>query len=103
MKKFIIPVAILCASICATAQVKSPVADLDYTFTTVKANPITSVKNQAKSTVNGLSDAYTATIMKSHQAHTSGCISNITLHCHICHHIASILNIGSFTEWRIRS
>ncbi len=49
MKKFIIPVAILCASICATAQVKSPVADLDYTFTTVKANPITSVKNQASS------------------------------------------------------
>lgn len=49
MKKFIIPLAILCASICATAQVKSPVADLDYTFTTVKANPITSVKNQASS------------------------------------------------------
>ncbi len=49
MKKFIIPVAILCASICATAQVKSPVADLDYNFTTVKANPITSVKNQASS------------------------------------------------------
>ena len=49
MKKFIIPVAILCASICATAQVKSPVADLDYTFTTVKANPVTSVKNQASS------------------------------------------------------
>ena len=49
MKKFIIPVAILCASICATAQVKSPVADLDYTFTTVRANPITSVKNQASS------------------------------------------------------
>lgn len=49
MKKFIIPVAILCASICATAQVKSPVADLDYTFTTVKANPITSVKNKASS------------------------------------------------------
>ena len=49
MKKFIIPVAILCASICATAQVKSPLADLDYTFTTVKANPITSVKNQASS------------------------------------------------------
>lgn len=49
MKKFIIPVAILCATICATAQVKSPVADLDYTFTTVKANPITSVKNQASS------------------------------------------------------
>lgn len=49
MKKFIIPVAILCASICATAQVKSPVANLDYTFTTVKANPITSVKNQASS------------------------------------------------------
>lgn len=49
MKKFIIPVAILCASICATAQMKSPVADLDYTFTTVKANPITSVKNQASS------------------------------------------------------
>lgn len=49
MKKFIIPLAILCASICATAQMKSPVADLDYTFTTVKANPITSVKNQASS------------------------------------------------------
>lgn len=49
MKKFIIPLAILCANICATAQVKSPVADLDYTFTTVKANPITSVKNQASS------------------------------------------------------
>lgn len=49
MKKFIIPLAILCASICATAQMKSPVVDLDYTFTTVKANPITSVKNQASS------------------------------------------------------
>ena len=49
MKKIIIAAAILCASLSAFAQMKSPVADLDYTFTTVKANPITSVKNQASS------------------------------------------------------
>lgn len=50
MKKFIISIAILCAGVLASAQAqRSPMADLDYTFTTVKANPITSVKNQANS------------------------------------------------------
>ena len=49
MKKIIISAAVLCASLSAFAQVQSPVANLDYTFTTVKANPITSVKNQASS------------------------------------------------------
>lgn len=50
MRKFVISMFIVCAGLSAFAQNKATqVADLDYTFTTVKANPITSVKNQASS------------------------------------------------------
>ena len=50
MKKIAISVVLMCVGIFAFAQSKATqVADLDYTFTTVKANPITSIKNQASS------------------------------------------------------
>jgi len=51
MKKYIILGAMMLCVSAAFAQPRpaSPVADLDYTFTTVKANPITSVKNQSSS------------------------------------------------------
>lgn len=49
MKRTVVSVLALCAGILAVAQTKSPLADVEYQFTTVKANPITSVKNQASS------------------------------------------------------
>ena len=49
MKKFILSAAILGIAVAASAQTKPKIADLDYTFTTVKANPITSIKDQANS------------------------------------------------------
>ena len=49
MKKFILSAVVLGISAAAFAQSAPKVADLDYTFTTVKANPITSIKDQASS------------------------------------------------------
>ncbi len=51
MKKLFISFAICCLALTAFAQQRaaSPIADLKPTFTTVKAAPITSVKNQASS------------------------------------------------------
>ena len=49
MKKFILLAVVLGISAAAFAQSAPKVADLDYTFTTVKANPITSIKDQANS------------------------------------------------------
>ena len=51
MKRFILfSAALLCVSALASAQQQRPAAPLpEYTFTTVKAAPITSIKNQASS------------------------------------------------------
>ena len=46
----VLAAALLCLGICASAQQQRPApAFPEYTFTTVKANPITSIKNQASS------------------------------------------------------
>lgn len=50
MRKYLVSAAILFAGLVAFAQQKvASVADLNPTFTTVKANPITPIKNQASS------------------------------------------------------
>lgn len=49
MRKIIIAVATLTLSIVATAQTQPQAPAYDYQFTTVKENPITSIKNQASS------------------------------------------------------
>lgn len=49
MNKYLVSAALMLVAALSFAQQKSPVADLDYSFTTVKANPITSIKNQASS------------------------------------------------------
>ncbi len=48
MRKIILSAALLAASVATFAQT-TRMPDLNYTFTTVKANPITSIKNQASS------------------------------------------------------
>ena len=49
MRKFILAAALLGTTAAAFAQKAPKVSELDYTFTTVKANPITSIKDQANS------------------------------------------------------
>lgn len=53
MKKIVFSAVLLCAALCALAQPQSqsqsPLSKVDYSFTTVKANPVTSIKNQASS------------------------------------------------------
>ena len=49
MRKFILAAALLGTAAAAFAQKAPKVSELDYTFTTVKANPITSIKDQANS------------------------------------------------------
>lgn len=51
MKKIVFSAVLLCAAFCALAQPQSqsPLSKVDYSFTTVKANPVTSIKNQASS------------------------------------------------------
>ncbi len=49
MKKFVISAFLACACMSAVAQRSNPLADAEFTFTTVKANPVTSVKDQANS------------------------------------------------------
>ena len=49
MNKYLVSAALMLVAALSFAQQKSPVTDLDYSFTTVKANPITSIKNQASS------------------------------------------------------
>lgn len=49
MKKFVISALMLCMGAFAFAQRPNPLADAEFTFTTVKANPITSIKDQANS------------------------------------------------------
>ena len=50
MKRFtVLAAALLCLGVSALAQQRTAPAFPEYTFTTVKANPITSIKNQASS------------------------------------------------------
>ena len=49
MKKFVITALVLCAGVAASAQSRNPLSEAEFTFTTVKANPVTSVKDQANS------------------------------------------------------
>ena len=50
MKRFtVLAAALLCLGVSAFAQQRTAPAFPEYTFTTVKANPITSIKNQASS------------------------------------------------------
>ena len=49
MKKFVITALVLCAGAAASAQSRNPLSEAEFTFTTVKANPVTSVKDQANS------------------------------------------------------
>ena len=41
--------------------------------------------------------------MQGNQAHAARAVSGKTLHCHICHDIAAVLDIGRFTERRVRT
>ena len=50
MKKVLfLAVALLCMGVSASAQQRTAPEMPEFTFTTVKANPITSIKNQASS------------------------------------------------------
>src|SRR3712207_6559298 len=65
--------------------------------------PFAAVAHHAEPAVHRLADAYAATVVQSHEAHSARAIAGETLHSHIRHHVASVFYVRCLAEGRVRA